>query len=1190
MSSRQSAASSDPASSTPLPRMGSAMKMLVAMGILGGLMGVLAFAGVLVLLATHMDIDVAARDPAPATRPMAEPLPGAPARRLEPVVVTPSPNRKAAPPEVVESLPAPQDRDAAVRDRTRVTLQVRFVELKRDQAERLLGDKPAHGDPIRVHTLARMLLGPAGGEAAATERWTPEGLDAAFAELDRQGVLRVVASPKLVTSHRRPAKAVDPPDSATAGAGPRPATTTVDCLPEVRDDGRVSVELFAERRTPLDIPDAPNAPPDARESVSTSVTLAGGQAVVLGGLRTRSLPAGTVSETVVLVSASIEPPARGDTVRPLSETELRERRNEQCRYLQDAIAREFPKAQIKLSLAAGKLFIHGQAKDGMEMERIVAAVRRRAVDDWAMVDPPGTAPGSPAARAGAESLVVNMLRTPPQSQVLVRLRLVEIAPRAETSPPRGGPDAGADAGSEILDWFDGLTKTNRSVVIDGKLGERIARIAQQGVARVRVLSEPALVTVSGRKGTLTIGDQVSLPGAVPPTATGRGGRDIARGMIDKAAPAENGSYPVGSVFTVLPEVLERDRIRLEVTPEFRKVVEVSQEKEQPRLVLQSRSLMAAAVVQSGQTLVVPGVPAEESADDPARRDAPRPQRFLLVTAEIVPVMESPLAASAPPPVAPLEPSARSVPPPAAPNSPAPPVAVRTIAPPPKPAETAPGAPPGPSKPDRPLASFFRKAQQADYQESVADEDVPPPEADKTERLPPVEAETVPLAQAASQAELVLQVGGKRTVSAGHDVLRATSVDPAVCEAGRSAPREVTIVGKAPGATHVTVWSQDPAERPVSFAVRVVKDLKSLSQNLPGDLRSAVSAGSETHAGPGSGIGSKDEERVRAKVQVLQGVLADLFPAAGVRLHLAADRLTVEGQADSPTVASQIIEVVRAEAGTDGDPAKLQIVDKLRVGATAEHQVALRVKFLALEPAVLGRAADDLKRDRPALAPLAGRLLALTEKGGHAVLDPADCGDVQVGLRQLERLGLLQIVAQPTLSGPPGRPLSYLLAAANGPSPSLPDGRGQTGPADVTFRFLPALVDPQRLRLEIGVDSGPGNERWWERVEQSAAELRPGQTMAAAGPSDPRRGGAKLVVAVTPSLVAVPPSVSAAAPAPGPSPPAPQHKPVSPPGFTVAESTEPPPTGAPQVTVPTRPEPDQPRTSLLPRVLRPSRVR
>lgn len=1160
MSSRQSAAYSDPAPSAPPPRMGSAMKLLVAMGILGGLMGVLAFAGVLVLLATHMDIDVTARDPALATRPTAEPLPGAPARRVEPIVVTPSPDRKAAPPEVVESLPAPQDRDAAVRDRTRVALQVRFVEIKRDQAERLLGDKPAGSDPIRAHALARMLLGPVGGEAATAERWTPEGLDAAFAELDKQGVLRVVASPKLTTSHRRPATAVDPPTSVAAGAGPGRATSTVDCFPEVRDDGRVSIELFAERRTPLDIPDAPNAPPDARESVSTSVTLAGGQAVVLGGLRTRSLPAGTVSETVVVVSAALEPPKESDNVRTLSESELRERRNEQCRYLQDAIAREFPKAQIKLSLAAGKLFIHGQAKDGMEMERIVAAVRRRAVDDWGIVESPGTAPSSPTARAAAESLVVNMLRTPPQSQVLVHLKLVEIAPRTDTASPRGGPDASANAGSELLDWFDGLTRTNRSAVIDGKLDERIARLAREGLARVRVLSEPTLVTVSGRKGTLTIGDQVSLPGAVQPAATGRGGPDVARGMMDKAAPAENGPYPVGSVFTVLPEVLERDRIRLEVTPEFRKVVEVSQEKEQPRLVLQSRSLMAAAVVESGQTLVVPGVPAEESADDPARRDAPRPQRFLLVTAEIVPVMESPVATSAPPPVAPIEPSVRSVPPPAAPSSPAPPVAARTIAPPPKAEETAPGAPPGSSKPDRPLAAFFRKAQQADYQESVADEDVPPPEADKTERLPPVEAETVPLAQAASQAEMVVQVGGRRTVSAGHDVLRATAVDPAVCDAARSAPRDVTIVGKAPGATHVTVWSQDPAERPVSFAVRVVKDLK-------------------------------DEERLRAKVQVLQGVLADLFPAAGVRLHLAADRLTVEGQAETSAIASQIIEVVRAEAAADGGPAKLQIVDRLRVGAAAGHQVALRVKFLALEPQVLGRAADDLKRDRPALAPLAGRLLALSEKGGHAILDPADCGDVQVGLRQLERLGLLQIVAQPVLTGPPGRPLSYLLTAANGPSQSPPpDGRGEARPADVTFRFLPALVDPQRLRLEIGADSGPGSERWWERVEQSAAELRPGQTMAAAGPSDPRRGPAKLVVAVTPSLVAVPPSVSAAAPAPGPSPPAPQHKPVSPPGFTVAESTEPPPTGAPQVTVPTRPEPDQPRTSLLPGVLRPSRVR
>ena len=179
-----------------------------------------------------------------------------------------------------------------------------------------------------------------------------------------------------------------------------------------------------------------------------------------------------------------------------------------------------------------------------------------------------------------------------------------------------------------------------------------------------------------------------------------------------------------------------------------------------------------------------------------------------------------------------------------------------------------------------------------------------------------------------------------------DVYRTAIVDEAVCDIVQFTPREVSIIGRSLGQTHVTFWFDDPAMAPLTYLVEVKPDAEQVKA---------------------------DED----KYQLLENVINEMFPDSKIHLVLVADKLLVKGQAKDSEEAAQIMTIVRAQSSirggggggvggmgggygiaegaatpvlslqaTGGNPGpQYQIINMLRVPGV--QQVALKVKIAEL---------------------------------------------------------------------------------------------------------------------------------------------------------------------------------------------------------------------------------------------------
>jgi Flp pilus assembly secretin CpaC len=112
-----------------------------------------------------------------------------------------------------------------------------------------------------------------------------------------------------------------------------------------------------------------------------------------------------------------------------------------------------------------------------------------------------------------------------------------------------------------------------------------------------------------------------------------------------------------------------------------------------------------------------------------------------------------------------------------------------------------------------------------------------------------------------------------------DIDRSVVADPTVCHLVPLTPREVSVVGKRTGATHVTFSFADGGQPPVTYLVRVTPD--------------------------------PDEQHEREQQRAaMERHLADLFPQSQVRLAVAGDLWLVTGQARDATECARILEAAR----------------------------------------------------------------------------------------------------------------------------------------------------------------------------------------------------------------------------------------------------------------------------------------
>ena len=217
----------------------------------------------------------------------------------------------------------------------------------------------------------------------------------------------------------------------------------------------------------------------------------------------------------------------------------------------------FPNSRIQLLPIADKVIVRGQARDEQEAVQIMSIIRKNADLLPGGLGAFGGIGGGSAAdpfpdvqRNQGQRTLVNMLKIPGEKQVLLKVRIAELKRSAARS-------LGANFKFNIDKFkFENSLTTAGNVVTSGVFGDGSFNVELKALVTngsAKILAEPNLVALSGHSATFLSGGEFAVP-----TVVGVGG----------AQAATTSFKGFGTSLTFLPTVLDKDRIRLEVTPVF----------------------------------------------------------------------------------------------------------------------------------------------------------------------------------------------------------------------------------------------------------------------------------------------------------------------------------------------------------------------------------------------------------------------------------------------------------------------------------------------------------------------------------------------------------------------------------------------------------------------------------------------
>ena len=346
-----------------------------------------------------------------------------------------------------------------------------------------------------------------------------------------------------------------------------------------------------------------------------------------------------------------------------------------------------------------------------------------------------------------------------------------------------------------------------------------------------------------------------------------------------------------------------------------------------------------------------------------------------------------------------------------------------------------------------------------------------------------------------------------------DIYRTAVVDDSICEIVQFTPREVSIIGKSQGSTHVTFWFDDPAMAPITYVIQVVPDVAQvvLQENT---------------------------------YKMLQDVINEMFPDSKIQLMIVADKLIIRGQAKDSAEAAQIVALVRSQTGgwspgangggmggglSEGAAAqvlsdsatgsaqrsRLQVINMIRVPGV--QQVALRVKIAEMNRSAARGFGVDVKGkinftdNTDGSQMFLQSMLNVAAGAGPALLTQVDGDDIQLGVRYLQSHGIIRLLSEPTLVTMSGTPATFIA----GGEFAVPTIVGSAGLNAVTtdFRafgaiisFMPTVIDKDRIRLQVSPEFSQinsaltvgGTPGLRVRAATTTVEMREGQTLAIAG--------------------------------------------------------------------------------------------
>lgn len=346
-----------------------------------------------------------------------------------------------------------------------------------------------------------------------------------------------------------------------------------------------------------------------------------------------------------------------------------------------------------------------------------------------------------------------------------------------------------------------------------------------------------------------------------------------------------------------------------------------------------------------------------------------------------------------------------------------------------------------------------------------------------------------------------------------DIYRTAVVDDSVCDVVQFTPREVSIIGKGQGATHVTFWFDDKNMAPVTYLIKVLPDIEEIK---------------------------KQEDNYK----MLEDVINEMFPDSKIHLVLVADKLIVKGQAKDSEEAAQILALLRSQGGSGGGQggfggygiglaggaaaqvlsdsatgtssrSRFQVINMLRVPGV--QQVALRVKIAELNrSAARGFGVDiagniNLTNNPDGSQIFLSSLLNAAGGAGPALITQFDGDDIQLGVRYLQQHGVIRLLSEPTLVTMSGTPATFI-AGGEFAVPTVVGGAGLNA-VTTDFRafgaiisFMPTVVDKDRVRLQVSPEFSQinnnlavgGTPGLRTRAATTTVEMREGQTLAIAG--------------------------------------------------------------------------------------------
>lgn len=287
------------------------------------------------------------------------------------------------------------------------------------------------------------------------------------------------------------------------------------------------------------------------------------------------------------------------------DVDVEDRRRTEYGDLQDMVNEMFPNSSIQLIPVADKLIARGQARDSEEAAQILALISGEVVNQggglWGggyggIIGAGTAAVPYPGQSDLPSSRIINLIDVPGEMQVMLKVRVAEISRSALRNM---GVDLEVNAGDFTWTSLLGVAGAFSAVLDTNDV--RLALSALSSNSYSKILAEPNLVTLSGRPASFMAGGEFAVPVVVG---------------VEGAAAATTNFRGFGTMVTFLPTVIDKDRIRLQVSPSVSALNAGNSVDGIPGL--DSRSVTTTVDLREGQWMAIAGLIQDEQQGSKAR--------------------------------------------------------------------------------------------------------------------------------------------------------------------------------------------------------------------------------------------------------------------------------------------------------------------------------------------------------------------------------------------------------------------------------------------------------------------------------------------------------------------------------------------------------------------------------------------